>query len=134
MLKRLFRSRTSDGFRARSPERDAETDTALIGKVGTAINEAFEALEKERDGLNRRVAQAQMLASVTVGTGTDEYVTREPAQAAGLASYESEMRKGRERLVKLEGYISDMRFMRAAFATRFGEFVQRKKIGERGVN
>lgn len=126
MFKRLFRSRGSDGFRTRSPERDVETDATLIGQVGAAITDALSAFEKERDGLNRRISEVQMLASVTVGTGTDEYVTREPAQAEGLASYEGEMRRGRERLTKLENHINNLKFMRAAFATRFSEFSRKE--------
>ena len=122
MLKRLFRSRSSNGFRTRSADRDIDADEALIGRVGTSIRDALATLEKEREGLSRRISDAQMLASVTVGTGTDDYVTREPAQAKGLASYEAEMRRGRERLTKLENHISNLKFMRAAFATRFSEF------------
>jgi hypothetical protein len=121
MLRRFFRSRTSDGFRTRSAERDTETDSALIAAVSTSISEALSAFEKEREGLSLRIGEAQTLASVAVGTGTDEYVSREPAKAVGLASYESEMRRGRERLAKLENYINNLRFMRAAFATRFSE-------------
>ncbi len=135
MLKHLFRSRLSGGFRTRSSERDTETDASLIGALGTTIARALAAFEKERDGLNRRISEAQMLASVTVGTGTDEYVTREPEKAAGLASYESEMRRGRERLAKLESHIANLKFMRAAFATRFGEFSRaemQKLQNERG--
>jgi hypothetical protein len=135
MLKGLFRSRSSGGFRTRSPERDAETDAARIGQIGAKISDVLEAFEKEREGLNRRISEAQMLASVTVGTATDEYVTREPAQAEGLASYEAEMRRGRERLATLENHISNLKFMRAAYATRFGEFSKRelqKMQDERG--
>jgi hypothetical protein len=135
MLKRLFRSRSSDDFRIRSPERDAETDASRIGQIGAKISDVLAAFEKERDGLNRRISEAQMMASVTVGTATDEYVTREPARAEGLASYEAEMRRGRERLGTLENHISNLRFMRAAFATRFGEFSKRelqKMHNERG--
>ena len=126
MLKRLFRSRSSDGFRTRSADRDTDADAALIESVGASIRDALAVFEKERDGLGRRISDAQMLASVTVGTGTDDYVTREPAQAEGLASYEAEMRRGRERLVKLENHISNLKFMRAAFATRFSEFSKKE--------
>jgi hypothetical protein len=127
MLKGLFRSRASNGFRTRSADRDTDADAALIESVGASIGDALAAFEKERDGLSRRISDAQMLASVTVGTGTDDYVTREPAQAEGLASYEAEMRRGRERLTKLENHISNLKFMRAAFATRFSEF-NRKEL------
>jgi hypothetical protein len=135
MLKRLFRSHLSDGFRTRSPDRDTETDASRIGRIGTAITDVLTAFEGERDGLNQRIAEAQMLASVTVGTATDEYVTREPGRAEGLASYEAEMRRGRERLFQLENHISNLKFMRAAFVTRFSEFGKRelqKMHDERG--
>src|SRR5689334_1445565 len=120
MLKGFFRSHLSDGFRSRSPDRDIETDAARIGKIGSAITDVLVSFENERDGLNRRISEAQMAASVTVGTATDEYVTREPARAEGLASYEAEMRRGRERLLQLENHINNLKFMRAAFVTRFG--------------
>ncbi len=126
MLKRLFRSRSSDGFRTRSAERDILADAALIERVGASIRDALVAFEKEREGLGRRISEAQTLASVTVGTGTDDYITREPTKAEGLASYEAEMRSGRERLIKLENHISNLKFMRAAFATRFGEFSRKE--------
>ena len=122
MLRRLFRFRSSDQFRTRSSERDADTDAAFIKSIGSSIANALAAFEKERHGLAHRISEAQMLASVTVGTGTDEYITREPTKDAGLASYESEMRRGRERLMKLESHITNLKFMRAAFATRFSEF------------
>ncbi len=74
-----------------------------------------------------------MLASVTVGTATDEYVTREPARTEGLASYEAERRRGRERLLQLENHISNLKFMRAAFVTRFDDKrVLQKLHDERG--
>jgi len=135
MLKGFFRSHLPDGFRSRSPDRDIETDAARIGKIGSAITDVLAAFENERDGLNRRISEAQTAASVTVGTATDEYVTREPARAEGLASYEAEMRRGRERLLQLENHISNLRFMRAAFVTRFNEFSKRelqKMHDERG--
>ena len=94
----------------------------LIKKVGASISEALASFEQEREGLARRFNEAQMLASVTVGTATDEYVTREPPHNAALSAYEAEMRRGRERLITLENHISNMKFMRAAFATRFSEF------------
>src|SRR5438309_1679709 len=43
-----------DGFRARSPERDAETSSLRIGSVVTAIESALSAAESEQSGLSRR--------------------------------------------------------------------------------
>ncbi len=124
MFDNLFRS-----FRTRSAERDTESDATIIESVGTAIRDALAAFEKQREGLGRRVSEAQMLASVTVGTATDEYVTREPTQASGLASYEAEMQRGRERVMTLESHINNLKFLRAAFATRFSDF-NRKEVQE----
>jgi hypothetical protein len=120
LFKRLFHSGAGE-FRTRSAERDRQTDANLIGNVGKAIASALTAFENERDGLHRRISEVHMLASITVGNATDEYVTREPAKAASLAAYESEMKRGRERLNKLEDHINNLKFLRAACQTRFGQ-------------
>jgi hypothetical protein len=122
MFKRLLRSRSSEGFRARSTERDFKTDAALIGGVANAIAQALTTLEEEQAGLARRIENANALASVVVGTGSDEYLTRESAKTVALGRYEADMRRGRDRLAKLENHISNLKFLRAAFATRFEEY------------
>src|SRR5882672_11485782 len=67
-----------DGFRARSPERDAETASLRIGSVVTAIESALSAAEGEQSGLSRRVEDVLARAAVTIGNNSDEYLTREP--------------------------------------------------------
>src|SRR5260370_42198279 len=66
-----------DGFRARSAERDAETDLARAGSIVTAIETALHAAESEQAGLNRRVDDVLARAPVTFGNGTDEYLDRD---------------------------------------------------------
>ena len=51
-----LRARAGDqDFRARSAERDAETDRSRVGSIMTAIEAALHAAENEQSGLNRRV-------------------------------------------------------------------------------
>src|ERR1700687_3513736 len=73
-----LRSRLGDQyFRARSAERDAETDRLRVGSILEAIDYALHAAEQEQSGLNRRVEDVLARASVTVGNGTDEYLERD---------------------------------------------------------
>src|SRR5689334_21369713 len=44
-----------EGFRARSPERDAETDRLRVKSILAAIDDALQAAESEQSGLSRRV-------------------------------------------------------------------------------
>jgi hypothetical protein len=127
MFRRFFRSQTTQGFRARSLERDQAADTELIDKVGNAILEALHALEKEREGLSGRITRAQVFASIVVGNEVDDHATREPQKTKALTHYESEMRKVNARLAELETYITDLKFLRAVFATRFEKLAQRRE-------
>jgi len=65
-------------FKARSADRDAETDRSRIRSIVTAIEAALRSAENEQLGLNRRVDDVLARAAVTLGNGTDEYLEREP--------------------------------------------------------
>lgn len=122
MLRSIFRAKSDGGFRTRAPERDQATDSELIGGVAKTIDEALAAFQAEQTGLNRRVDQAMAMASLAVGYDTDEYLERDEAKEAGLKQFESEMKAGRDRLSVLDRNISHLRFLRAAFLTRFPGF------------
>lgn len=119
MFKGLFGVDAADGFKTRSAERDRAADRKAIGRVADAIDTAVSALLSEQAGLSRRVEDAAALASLVVGNDFDEYVSREPEKATALRGYEDEMKRGRDRLRVLEQHIADLRFLRAAFLTRF---------------
>lgn len=121
VMKAIFRGRGS-AFRTRSAERDQATDNELIGGIAKAIDRALSALQAEQTGLSGRVEQAAAMASMAVGTDTDEYLSRESARESGLKQFEGEMKVGRERLVVLDRHIGNLRFLRAAFMTRFPGF------------
>lgn len=130
MFKSLFARKSEDGFKTRSPERDLATDGATVGRVAEAIDSALAALQAEQSGLSRRVEDAVAMASLAVGTESDEYVSREDSKTDALRGYEDEMRRGRDRLRTLEQHILNLRFLRAAFLTRFPGFNTRPLVRE----
>jgi len=108
-----------DDFRARSAERDAETDRARVNSVLTAIDEALRAAEGEHSGLSSRVDDVLARAAVTVGTATDEYVDREPQRSHHQDLFDAEIANGQRRLKELSTMIGHLKFMRAALLSRF---------------
>src|SRR5260370_40284310 len=76
-----LRSRLGDqDFRARSADRDAETDRLRVGSIMTAIEAALSAAENEHSGLNRRVGDGLGRAAGAGGNGNHEYPEREPLE------------------------------------------------------
>jgi hypothetical protein len=108
-----------DEFRARSAERDAETDRERIEAVLAAIDGALRASEDEHSGLSGRVDDVLARAAVTVGTATDEYLDREPHLAQHQTLFDEEVANGQRRLKELSAMIGHMKFMRAALLSRF---------------
>jgi hypothetical protein len=99
-------------FQFRSPRRDAETDRLRIGSVVQAIDAAINAALEERDALRTRVAKARDLASFAVGTGDDEYLTRDPKDALQIKEYEQQMTIGEDRLRILDQQIGGLTVLR----------------------
>jgi hypothetical protein len=118
----LGHRRDEDRFRARSAERDGETDRRRIGAVMAAIDKALQDAEIEQSGLNRRVDDALARASVTFGNGTDEYLDREPLDNHHQALFAAEISNGQRRLKELASVVSHLKFIKAAMLTRFSDF------------
>jgi hypothetical protein len=110
------------GFRARSAERDAETDRARVGAVMTAIETALRAAENEQTGLARRVEEVLARAAVTLGNGTDEYLEREALDSHHQDLFDAEIVNGQRRLKELATEIAHFRFMKAAALSRFPDY------------
>lgn len=106
-------------FRARSPERDAETDRRRIEPVIIAIEEALHAAEREQSGLNRRVEDVLARAAVTLGNGDDEYLEREPLDNHHQDLFDEEIQNGQRRLRELASSIAHYKFIKAAVLSRF---------------
>ena len=111
-----------DGFKARSAERDAETDRARIGSIVTAIETALQAAEREQSGLSRRVDDVLARAAVTIGNGTDEYLEREALDNYHQDLFDAEILNGQRRLKELATEIAHFKFMKAAVLSRFPDF------------
>jgi hypothetical protein len=111
-----------DGFRARSPERDAETDRARIDSIMAAIETALHAAESEQSGLSRRVEDVLARAAVTFGNGTDEYLEREELDNHHQDLFTTEIANGQRRLKELATEIGHFKFMKAAVLSRFPNY------------
>jgi hypothetical protein len=118
-----LRSRLGDqDFRARSADRDAETDRTRVGAILEAIEHALHAAELEQSGLNRRVEDVLARAAVTVGNGTDEYLEREPLDSHHQNLFSTEISNGQRRLKELATSITHFKFLRTAIMSRFPDF------------
>jgi hypothetical protein len=118
-----LRSRLGDqDFRARSADRDAETDRSRVGSIMTAIEAALSEAENEHSGLNRRVEDVLARAAVTVGNGTDEYVDRDPLDSHHQDLFGAEILNGQRRLKELDAAITHFKFLKAAALSRFPDF------------
>jgi|ERR1700730_884125 hypothetical protein len=118
-----FRARLGDqDFRARSADRDAETDRSRVESIIAAIEDALHAAEQEQTGLNRRVEDVLARAAVTIGNDTDEYLEREVLNSHHQDLFSSEISNGQRRLKELANTITHFKFLKAATLSRFPDF------------
>ena len=110
------------GFKARSAERDAETDRSRVESVISAIEAALSEAEAEQLGLGQRVEDVLARASVTFGNSSDEYLAREPLDSHHQSLFGTEISNGQRRLNELAASISHFKFLRTAALSRFSDF------------
>jgi hypothetical protein len=109
-------------FKARSADRDAETDRSRVGSILEAIENALHAAEREQSGLSRRVEDVLARAAVTMGNDSDEYLEREPLDSHHQNLFGAEILNGQRRLKELASEITHFKFMKAATLTRFPDY------------
>ena len=109
-------------FRTRSANRDAETDYSRIAPVFRSIEDALKAAEAEHVGLSERVQDVLARASISLGNGTDEYLTRDPIDTGFQIAFDREIKTGQLRLEQLSYQIRNFRALNAALKTRFPDF------------
>ncbi len=120
---KYLRARRDDqNFRARSADRDAETDRSRIGSILEAIEHALQEAEQEQSGLSRRVEDVLARAAVTLGNGTDEYLEREALDSHHQDLFGSEIANGQRRLNELATAITHFKFLKAATLSRFPDY------------
>jgi hypothetical protein len=110
------------GFRARSADRDAETDRSRVASILEAIDDALQAAEQEQSGLSGRVEDVLARAAVTLGNDTDEYLEREALDSHHQDLFSSEISNGQRRLKELATTITHFRFLKAATLSRFPDY------------
>ena len=109
-------------FKARSAERDAETDRSRVAAILLGIEAALTAAEAEQSGLNRRVEDVLARAAVTLGNDSDEYLTREPLDSYHQSLFGTEIVNGQRRLQELATTISHFKFLKTATLSRFPDY------------
>jgi hypothetical protein len=126
MFQLLWRPRThkraslgNRDFRARSSDRDANTDRSRVNSILEAIENALRATEQERSGLDRRVEDALARAAVTIGNGTDEYLERDALDSHHQDLFGTEISNGQRRLKELATTLTHFKFLKAAVLSRF---------------
>ena len=120
---RLFpRPRTSELFKARSPERHIEIDRHRAEAVFRAIEDVLQAARVEQAGLTARVDDVLTRAAITMGNDTDEYLTRESEDSRSQDTLNAEIAKGQRRLTELTQNIGHFQFLKTVLLTRFPNF------------
>ena len=110
---------SGDSFRARSAERDAQTDRTRVGGIVAAVEAALLAAEREQAGLSRRVEDVLARAAVTFGNGTDEYLEREALDNHHHDLFDAEISNGQRRLKELATEIEHFKFLKDEMLSRF---------------
>lgn len=118
MLGNFFRS-SKKTFIVRSPERDRETDAALVGKILSTIEESIERSEAERAGLQARVDDLLSRAAIVAGNDLNDYVTRTDERSKMLRESEDQVRTAQIRLATLKENLSHFIFLKNALKSRF---------------
>jgi hypothetical protein len=115
----------NQNFKARSADRDAETDRARIASVLGAVETALHAAQQEQLGLHRRVEDVTARAAVTLGNGTDEYLEREALNSHHQDLLGTEIANGQRRLKEVASTVTHYKFLKAAIMSRFPDLKAR---------
>src|ERR1700682_1588688 len=124
----LLRARAHNYFKARSADRDAETDHARAVSIFRSIENALKEAKAEHAGLKSRIDDVLARAAVTMGNDSDEYLTRDPKDNHYQNLLGTEIANGQRRLNELGVTIGHFKFLKTALVTRFPDF----KLGHNG--
>lgn len=85
----------------RSPERDLQSDIQRIAPLRADIANALTGIEREREGLTRRLEEARLRAASLLGNEDGIYYEREPTEEQMLVEAETQMKHAEMRLQQL---------------------------------
>jgi hypothetical protein len=125
MLADFLRARVDGLFKARSADRDAEADNSRTELVLRSIEEALKRAELEHSGLNTRVQDILARGAISLGNGTDDYLTRESADTIVQNQFDWQIASGQRRLERLSHQIQAFMSLKAALMSRFPDFKPR---------
>jgi hypothetical protein len=124
----FLRSRKAP-FRARSAERDRDTDLMNIARVTRAIDQAIDSCAAEREGLGLRLADVTSRAAIVAGNDSNEYLEREQAVSDRLSALDCEVKNAQRRLDELSFNIAQFEHLREQLRLRFAEHVGSEAVG-----
>ena len=122
MFQRFLNALSVANFKARSADRDTETDRTRVNSISRSIEEALESAKTEQAGLKSRIDDTLARSAITLGNNWDEYLTRDPEDTHYQKLLGSEISEGQRRLIELEATIGHIQFLKSALATRFPDF------------
>src|ERR1700730_10941541 len=111
MFQLFLRARANNYFKARSAGRDTETDHARAAFVCGSIEDALDVAKAEQAGLKSRIDDVLARAAVTLGNGSDEYLTRDPEDNHYKSLLNTEIANGQRRLNELEVTIGHFKIL-----------------------
>jgi hypothetical protein len=114
-------------FKARSADRDAETDYSRVEPIFRSIGQALKAAEAEHSGLDNRKQDVLARASISLGNGSDDYLDRDPADSHLLNLFDREILRGQRQLEELSHQIKNLKVLEAALMTEFPDFKLRSE-------
>src|SRR3979490_43816 len=94
-------------FKARSADRDAETDRSRVSSILEAVEDALHAAEQEQSGLGRRA---------------EGVLARDPLDSHHQDLFSAEIANGQRRLKELATTITHFKFLKAAMLSRFPDY------------
>jgi hypothetical protein len=122
MFPLFSRARANNSFKARSADRDTETDHARVASTLHAIEEALESAKAEQTGLKSRIDDVLARAAVTMGNDSDEYLTRDAEDNRYQDLLSTEIANGQRRLSELAVTVGHFQFLKTALLSRFPDF------------
>lgn len=122
MFQLFLRARADKYFKARSPDRDLNTDHQRLLSIAQTLDAAISSAEAEHAGLQARVNDVMGRAAVTIGNDTDEYLWRDPLDNHNQNLLDQQLVAGNQRLDQLAATITHLKFLRTVFKTRFPHF------------
>jgi hypothetical protein len=129
MFEVIRQSWANSPFAARSITRDTATDESRLHSVGQAIEQALKSAEAEHSGLKARIEDVLARAAITLGNGTDEYLTREPADIDLQHQLDLQISNGQLRLENLARQMQAFSFLKVALETRFPDLKSGSRQG-----